>query len=136
MAHLSVVRHTRVFQLTVNNTMFSLNLKKPSFSERQRLQAPTGGRRRQENTTIWKNLASLSKSDTLLPTGTFVALFEEACVICGLSYSYSLDMVMERLDLRSILVLTGSNWEEIKIEEESEDGKKVESVIRVPAQYT
>jgi len=44
MAHLSVVRHTRVFQLTVNNTMFSLNQKKPSFSERQRLQAPTGGR--------------------------------------------------------------------------------------------
>ena len=26
------------------------------------------------------------------------------------------------------------NWEEIKIEEESEEGKKVESVIRVPAQ--
>lgn len=37
-------------------------------------------RRTQENTTIWKNLASLSKSDTLLPTGIFLALFEEACL--------------------------------------------------------
>ena len=26
------------------------------------------------------------------------------------------------------------NWEEIKIEEETEEGKKVESIIRVPAQ--
>ena len=53
-------------------------------------------RRTQENTTIWKNLASLSQSDTLLPTGIFVALFEEACVICGLSYWYSLEMVLEQ----------------------------------------
>lgn len=34
------------------------------------------------------------------------------------------------------LLLSMTNWEEIKIEEESEDGKKVESVIRVPAQLS
>ncbi|XP_015773605.1 PREDICTED: conserved oligomeric Golgi complex subunit 1-like isoform X1 [Acropora digitifera] len=33
-------------------------------------------------------------------------------------------------------LLSMTNWEEIKIEEESEDGKKVESVIRVPAQLS
>ncbi|XP_068741346.1 conserved oligomeric Golgi complex subunit 1-like isoform X2 [Montipora capricornis] len=36
----------------------------------------------------------------------------------------------------SMPLLSMTNWEEIKIEEESEEGKKVESVIRVPAQVS
>lgn len=37
---------------------------------------------------------------------------------------------------KSSSLLSMTNWEEIKIEEETEEGKKVESIIRVPAQVS
>ena len=38
------------------------------------------------------------------------------------------------LDHGISLYYVSQNWEEIKIEEETEEGKKVDSIIRVPAQ--